>query len=51
MCGIEVKKETAVKRFGKYLCSEQHAEEFLVRVKEQEIQDEENRRNRRGGCC
>lgn len=52
MCGIEVKKETAIKRFGKYLCSEQHAEEFAVRVREQQRQDEERRRNNpRGGCC
>ena len=51
MCGIEVKKETAIKRFGKYLCSEQHAEEFTVRVKEQQRQDEESHRDRRGGCC
>ncbi|MBS3922643.1 MAG: hypothetical protein KGZ37_05780 [Nitrosarchaeum sp.] len=49
MCGIAVKKDTAIKRFGKYLCSEQHAEEFVIR--EQQRQNEESRRDRRGGCC
>lgn len=48
MCGMEVKKDTAIKRFGKYLCSEQHAEEFVV---QEQRQNEENRRDRRGGCC
>lgn len=49
MCGIKVKKETAVKIFGKYLCSEEHAKEFAVR--KQQGQDEESHKDRRGGCC
>ena len=49
MCGIEVKKDTAIRRFGKYLCSEQHAQEFAAR--EQQKQNEESHRERRGGCC
>ena len=49
MCGMEVKKDTAIKRFGKYLCSEQHADEFVER--EQQRQNEESHRDRRGGCC
>ena len=48
-CGMEVKKDTAIKRFGKYLCSEQHAQEFAAR--EQQRQNEESHRGRRGGCC
>jgi hypothetical protein len=53
ICGIDVKKEEAVKRFGKYLCSEQHAEEFVAKVKEGEKQAEQRRREwrGRGGCC
>ncbi|MCA2003611.1 MAG: hypothetical protein QXG67_03850 [Candidatus Nitrosotenuis sp.] len=47
-------KETAIKRFGKYLCSEEHAEQFAAKVREEERQNEERRREgheRRGGCC
>jgi len=47
---MDVKKESAIKRFGKYFCNEQHAEDFLQMKKE-----EEERRakepSRGGGCC
>ncbi|MBI3638805.1 MAG: hypothetical protein HY223_00635 [Thaumarchaeota archaeon] len=50
ICGMDVKKESAIKRFGKYFCNEQHAEDFLQMKKE-----EEERRakepSRGGGCC
>ena len=28
ICGQDVQKEKAIKRFGKYHCSEEHAEEY-----------------------
>jgi len=47
---MDVKKESAIKRFGKYFCNEQHAGDFLQMKKE-----EEERRakepSRGGGCC
>lgn len=54
ICGVDVNKETAIKRFGKYLCSEDHAEQFAAKIREEEIQNEKSRREgreRRGGCC
>lgn len=54
VCGVDVKKETGIKRFGKYLCSEEHAEQFAAKVREEERQNEERRRqmhDRGGGCC
>jgi DNA replication protein DnaC len=54
VCGIDVKKETAIKRFGRYLCCEEHAEKFVSRIKEEERLNKERRRERRGrsgGCC
>ena len=54
VCGMDVKKETAIKRFGKYLCSDKHAEQYADRVVEEEKRMTEERRNshdRGGGCC
>jgi uncharacterized protein len=53
ICGIEVKKETASKRFGKYFCAEEHAQQYAARKAEEEKMMEEERRKhpRRGGCC
>jgi hypothetical protein len=54
VCGVDVKKETVIKRFGKYLCSEEHAEQFAAKVREEERQNEERQRQMRdrgGGCC
>ena len=46
ICGQDVEKEKAVKRFGKYLCSEKHAEEYR-----EKLAKEESRTAKRGGCC
>ena len=53
ICGIDVKKETALKRFGKYFCNDKHTEEYVERKKEEEkLMEEERKRNPpRGGCC
>jgi hypothetical protein len=53
ICGIEVKKDTANKRFGKYFCDNGHAEQYVVKKQEAEKLMEEERRKhpRRGGCC
>ena len=54
VCGMDVKKETAIKRFGKYLCSDEHAKQYADRVTEEEKRVAEERRNSRdrgGGCC
>ncbi len=48
ICGKEVEKDKAVIRFGKYLCSEEHAEEYGKKV----AQEESRAANRgSGGCC
>lgn len=52
VCGVDVKKETAIKRFGKYLCSEEHAEQFAAKVIEDKKQKRHRHmRDRGGGCC
>ena len=53
ICGIEVKKDAANKRFGKYFCNNEHAEQYVVKKQEEERLMEEERRKhpRRGGCC
>lgn len=53
VCGIDVKKETAVKRFGKFFCSDPHAEQYVEKKQAQEKAEEEYKKShpRRGGCC
>ena len=54
ICGIDVKKETAIKRFGKYFCNDEHAKEFLVKKEDEEKQRAEYEKQhprKRGGCC
>ena len=38
ICGIEVEKETEVKRFGKHFCSNEHAQQYT----ERKLKEEEN---------
>lgn len=47
MCGQDVEKEKAVKRFGKYLCYEEHAEEYCKKL----AKEESRAASRSGGCC
>lgn len=53
ICGIEVNKKTAPKRFGKYFCSDVHVEEFLKKkeVEEKRREEYERKNPRRRGCC
>lgn len=48
ICGMNVKKEIGVKRFGKYFCSVEHGEKYAQIVNQRE-QREDNRGS--GGCC
>jgi len=45
ICGMDVKKETSIKRFGKHFCSEDCSEKYLQK------KAEEKNRPRRRGCC
>jgi len=54
ICGVDVTKETAIKRFGKYFCNDEHAQQYVAkRAEEEQRMAEERRRNPRrgGGCC
>ncbi|MBI1828643.1 MAG: hypothetical protein HY222_06495 [Thaumarchaeota archaeon] len=54
VCGMDVNKESGIKRFGKYLCSEEHAQRYVEQRAEEEKSMAEERRNSRdrgGGCC
>ena len=50
ICGMEVKKETAPKRFGKYFCSDDHAQKFAQQEMERREREEKEPRSG-GGCC
>lgn len=50
VCGMDVKKEIGVKRFGKYFCSVNHGEKYAQIVNEREREQRENNRGS-GGCC
>jgi YHS domain-containing protein len=48
VCGIDVDKRTATKGFGKYFCSEKHADHYAQMKIERET--DRGARGRRG-CC
>lgn len=59
LCGIDVRQDTELKRFGKFFCSNEHIEEF-VKAKQRELGLEEQQGNYKGrrklssfdgGCC
>jgi len=60
ICGREV-RDLNIKRFGEYLCSEEHAEEYVKEIRAQRAQGTQPRSEpeeqvkyrsrRRGGCC
>lgn len=47
-CGMKVDKNTAPQRFGKYFCSEEHANEY---AKEIEAMKDKAPKQRHGGKC
>jgi YHS domain-containing protein len=47
VCGMDVDKNTAIKRFGKYFCSEEHASQHA----EMKMRDMERRDSGGGGGC
>ncbi|MFY9299613.1 MAG: hypothetical protein WAO91_00280 [Candidatus Nitrosotenuis sp.] len=52
ICGVEVKKETEIKRFGKYFCSQEHAQQYVSkRAEEEKRMSEERKRQPRSGSC
>jgi endogenous inhibitor of DNA gyrase (YacG/DUF329 family) len=60
ICGREV-QDLDIKRFGEYLCSEEHAEEYVKEVRAQRARVTRSRSEleeqtiykscHRGGCC
>lgn len=54
VCGIDVRQDADLKRFGKFFCSKEHMETY-VKAKQRELgleQGSQERRERRGfrGC-
>ena len=47
VCGMDVDKRTATKRFGKYFCSEKHADQYA----QMKMEREADKGSRGGGCC
>ena len=48
-CGKKVDKNTAPQRFGKYFCSEEHAEDYATAREAQMKQAPKQKSG--GGCC
>ncbi|MGH9925239.1 MAG: hypothetical protein ACRD4J_03365 [Nitrososphaeraceae archaeon] len=51
VCGTDVEKELGIKRFGKYFCSDNHAEVYAKKKMEKEILSDEESDRGGGGCC
>jgi len=51
VCGMDVEKESAIKRFGKYFCSEEHANQYAKIMMDQERRREDSGHGMGGGCC
>ena len=54
ICGIEVDKKNSLKLFGKYFCSKDHSQQYLMKREEQEkerVEEEKKYPRKRGGCC
>lgn len=50
ICGIDVNKDS-LKRFGKYFCNIEHAEQYAKKREEQRSMEEKKEHERRRGCC
>ena len=51
VCGIDVKPDTELKRFGKLFCSEEHMEQYVrVRQRDLGLDERHERRRLRFGC-
>ena len=51
ICGIDVTKESAVKRFGKNFCSDEHAERYAHEVERIERKRMQRKKDEGCGCC
>ena len=52
ICGIDIEKESEIKRFGKHFCSSEHAHQYTERKTKEEEENKVNRqRGGGGGCC
>jgi YHS domain-containing protein len=53
VCGMDVDKNTAIKRFGKYFCSDEHASQYaeMKMASDMEGRDSSGYGSRGGGCC
>ena len=51
VCGIDVKTDTDLKRFGKFFCSQEHMEQYVkAKQKELGLDERHERRRMRFGC-
>ena len=49
VCGMDVDRNTTLRRFGKYFCSEDHADQYAeMRIARG---SEDDGRHPGGGCC
>ena len=50
VCGIGVKQDTDLKRFGKFFCSQEHMEQYVTAKQRELGLGERHERRRRFGC-
>lgn len=51
VCGIDVKADANLKRFGKFFCSDEHMQQYVrARQSELGIEERHERRKMRFGC-
>lgn len=48
-CGKEIEKNSAEKRFGKFFCNKEEAEEFVSEIEKQKAAMPKQKSS--GGCC
>ncbi|MEM3159445.1 MAG: hypothetical protein QXJ74_01545 [Nitrososphaera sp.] len=49
VCGMDVDRESAVKRFGRYFCSEEHGKQYAEMKMSRDAGRKED--SGHGGCC
>jgi uncharacterized protein len=51
VCGMDVDKDAAVKRFGKYFCSEEHSKQYAEMKMAKDMDSRREDSGHGGGCC
>jgi len=50
ICGLKVKKNGALLRFGEHFCSEEHVDQFMTQIQKGRL-EKSPKRHSHGRCC